>query len=80
MTTLPDLCPTSSLNTANCSKYTWYTSAQIDFQETELESITHDGGDVIVMQYGKITGITNGPIHVNIRLVIKLLLSEISYV
>lgn len=66
MTISPELCPSWSLNTANCSKHQWTAIARIDFQDTELGSLTHDGGDGIVMTYDSISEVLSGPIQANI--------------
>lgn len=59
-------CDPPSLNTANCSKYQWYSELKVDFSETQLDDISSTGGYNVQLIYDNITGVLNGPITVNI--------------
>ncbi|XP_071140496.1 hemicentin-1-like [Mytilus edulis] len=59
-------CNVSSLNTANCSKYTWSAKAEVTFKETQLESLSSTIGNTSMLQYTNISGRMEGPVAVNI--------------
>ncbi|XP_071136948.1 hemicentin-1-like [Mytilus edulis] len=59
-------CQIDSLNTANCSKYTWDARAVVSFRGIELESISALGQGIHI-SYDNFTKDTSGPIKVNIR-------------
>ncbi|CAC5419674.1 unnamed protein product [Mytilus coruscus] len=60
------ICGISSLNTANCSLYTWTALAEVTFSGTLLESISSTVGMSVKMTHVNITGLSTGPIAVNI--------------
>ncbi|CAG2200870.1 unnamed protein product [Mytilus edulis] len=60
------LCGISSLNTANCSLYNWNASAEVTFSGTLLESISSTVGMSVKLIHVNITGLSAGPIAVNI--------------
>ncbi|XP_052084587.1 hemicentin-1-like [Mytilus californianus] len=60
------ICGISSLNTANCSVYNWTASAEVTFSGTLLESISSTVGMSVKLAHVNITGLSTGPIAVNI--------------
>ena len=66
-------CDPPSLNTANCSKYTWNSVAMVTFSGTELERILTNEGNSVVMQHNNLTGLINGSLEVLMRYHIELL-------
>ncbi|XP_052084581.1 uncharacterized protein LOC127721817 [Mytilus californianus] len=60
------ICGISSLNTANCSLYTWTALAEVTFSGTLLESISSTVGMSVKMTHVNITGLSTGPLAVNI--------------
>ncbi|CAC5362582.1 unnamed protein product [Mytilus coruscus] len=60
------ICGISSLNTANCSSYNWTASAEVTFSGTLLESISSTVGMSVKLAHVNITGLSTGPIAVNI--------------
>jgi hypothetical protein len=62
-----ETCDPPSLNTANCSKYTWNSVAIVAFSGTELERIFTNEGNTVVMQHYNLTGVVKGPLGVIMR-------------
>ncbi|CAC5376479.1 unnamed protein product [Mytilus coruscus] len=60
------ICGISSLNTVNCSLYNWTASAEVTFSGTLLESISSTVGMSVTLAHVNITGLSTGPIAVNI--------------
>ncbi|XP_076080064.1 uncharacterized protein LOC143050842 [Mytilus galloprovincialis] len=60
------LCGISSLNTANCSLYPWTALAEVTFSGTLLDSISSTVGMSVKLSHVNITGLSTGPITVNI--------------
>ncbi|XP_076081651.1 uncharacterized protein LOC143052491 [Mytilus galloprovincialis] len=60
------ICGISSLNTANCSLYNWTASAEVTFSGTLLQSISSTVGMSVKLAHVNITGLSFGPIAVNI--------------
>ncbi|CAC5388513.1 unnamed protein product [Mytilus coruscus] len=60
------ICGISSLNTANCSLYPWTALAEVTFSGTLLESISSTVGMSVKLTHVNITGLSTGPIAVNI--------------
>ncbi|XP_063437370.1 uncharacterized protein LOC134718650 [Mytilus trossulus] len=60
------VCGISSLNTANCSLYPWTALAEVTFSGTLLESISSTVGISVKLSHVNITGLSTGPITVNI--------------
>ena len=58
-------CGPPSLNTANCSKYTWNSLAMVTFSGTELERIFINEGNSVLMKHENLTGVVEGPLAVN---------------
>jgi hypothetical protein len=48
-------CP--SLNTANCSKYTWNSVAMVTFSGTQLERIIINEGNSVLIKHENLTGV-----------------------
>ncbi|CAC5419675.1 unnamed protein product [Mytilus coruscus] len=61
-----EICGISSRNTANCSLYNWTASAEVTFSGTLLESISSTLGMAVQLSHVNITGLSTGPIAVNI--------------
>ncbi|CAG2257116.1 unnamed protein product [Mytilus edulis] len=62
-----EVCGISSLNTANCSLYPWTALAEVTFSGTLLDSISSTVGMSVKLSHVNITGLSTGPIAVNIR-------------
>ena len=60
-------CGPPSLNTANCSKYTWNSLAMVTFSGTELERIFINEGNSVLIKHENLTGVVEGPLGVNMR-------------
>ena len=58
-------CGPPSLNTANCSKYTWNSLAMVTFSGTELERILINEGNSVLIKHENLTGVVEGPLGVN---------------
>ena len=50
-------CDQPSLNTANCSKYTWNSTAMVAFSATQLERILTNEGNSVVMQHNDLADV-----------------------
>ncbi|XP_071140490.1 uncharacterized protein [Mytilus edulis] len=61
-----ELCGISSINTANCSLYPWTALAEVTFSGTLLDSISSTVGMSVKLSHVNITGLSSGPITVNI--------------
>ncbi|CAG2197407.1 unnamed protein product [Mytilus edulis] len=61
-----EVCGISSLNTANCSLYPWTALAEVTFSGTLLDSISSTVGMSVKLSHVNITGLSSGPITVNI--------------
>ncbi|CAG2257115.1 unnamed protein product [Mytilus edulis] len=61
-----EVCGISSLNTANCSLYPWTALAEVTFSGTLLDSISSTVGMSVKLSHVNITGLSTGPIAVNI--------------
>ncbi|XP_076081650.1 uncharacterized protein LOC143052490 isoform X2 [Mytilus galloprovincialis] len=61
-----EVCGISSLNTANCSLYPWTALAEVTFSGTLLDSISSTVGTSVKLAHVNITGLSTGPIAVNI--------------
>ncbi|CAG2200871.1 unnamed protein product [Mytilus edulis] len=69
------VCGVASLNTANCSLYNWTASAEVTFFRDTVRGISSTGWNVVKLSHVNITGLSTGPLAVNISMVVLQVLS-----